>query len=143
LIGGGFYRPERRGRGRPVARWCGGPGDVRRATPGTAALRACWRGFPSATECCGSALARSWRSVTCSEQRKKRGGPRRILLLLLHFSRLGSGQRGLGSIAEVSTSMATGSRRTGTVLATVSSIPSDFACQVFDAMPAKNSNSNF
>jgi hypothetical protein len=100
LIGGGFYRPGSRGRGRPVARWCGGPGDVRRATPGTAALRACLRGSVKATGCCGSALARPRRTATCSEQREKRGDPGRVLPLLLQFSRLGSGQRGLGSTKE-------------------------------------------
>jgi hypothetical protein len=50
--------------------------------------------------CCGSALARSRWSATCSELGKKRGGPRRCLPLLLLFSRLGSGQRGRGSTAE-------------------------------------------
>jgi hypothetical protein len=73
---------------------------VRRATPGRAALLACWRGLVAATGCCGSALARSRWSATCREQREKRGGPGRVLLLLLHFSRLGSGQRGLGSTKE-------------------------------------------
>jgi hypothetical protein len=74
LIDGGFYRPGRRGRGRPVARRCGGPGRVRRATLGTAVLLACWRGSVSATGCCGSALAQSRWSATCSELGKKRGG---------------------------------------------------------------------
>jgi hypothetical protein len=119
VLGGGFYRPGNRGRGHPVARRCGGPGNVRRATLGTAALRACLQGSVEATGCCGSALARPRRSVTCSEQREKRGGPGRALPLLLHFSRLGSGQRGLGSTVEMSTSVATGSRRTGTVMLTV------------------------
>jgi hypothetical protein len=64
LIGGGFYRPERQGRGRRVARRCGGPGRVRRATLGTTALLACWRGSVSAAECCGSALAQSRWSAT-------------------------------------------------------------------------------
>jgi hypothetical protein len=44
----------------------------------------------------------------------------------LHFSRLGSGQRELGSTAGVSTSMATGTRRTGAVIFTVKSIFLDF-----------------
>jgi hypothetical protein len=100
LIGGGFYRPGSRGRGCPVARRCGGPSDVRQATPGTAALQACLRSSVEATGCCGSALARPRRSVTCSEQREKRGGPGRVPPLLLHFPRLGSGQRGLGSTKE-------------------------------------------
>jgi hypothetical protein len=100
LIGGGFYRPEGRGQGRPV----GGRRRVcwrrARARPGTAALLACWRGSVSVTECCGSALARSRRSEACREEEGQRGGSGRRLLLLLHFSRLGSGQRGLGSTKE-------------------------------------------
>jgi hypothetical protein len=44
----------------------------------------------------------------------------------LHFSRLGLGQRELGSTAASSTSMATGSRRTATVILTVNSISPDF-----------------
>jgi hypothetical protein len=110
LIGGGFYRPEGRGQGRPV----GGRRRVcwrrARARPGTAALLACWRGSVSATECCGSALARSRRSAACREQRDREGGSGCVLPPLLQVSRLGSGQRGLGSTAGVSTSMATGSR---------------------------------
>jgi hypothetical protein len=136
-LGGGFYRLGSRGRGRPVARRCGGPSDVQRATPGAAALLACWRGLVAVTGCCGSVLARSRRSATCREQRKKRGGPGRILPLLLPFSRLGSGQRGLGSTAEDSSSMATGPRRTGTVMLTVAPIFWIFASQVFDQMPAR------
>jgi hypothetical protein len=140
---GVFYRPGSRGRGRPVARRCGGPGDVRRATPGAAALLACWRGLVAATGYCGSVLARSRRSATGNEQREKRGGPGHDLPLLLQVSRLGSGQRVLGSTAEDSSSMATGSRRTGTVMITVAPIFWIFAPQVFDTMPARNLNSNF
>jgi hypothetical protein len=74
VLGGGFYRPEGRGQGRPV----GGRRRVfwrrAQARPGTAALLACWRGSISATECCGSALARSRRSATCREEEGQRGG---------------------------------------------------------------------
>jgi hypothetical protein len=38
----------------------------------------------------------------------KKGGSGRVLPFLLHFSRPGSGQRGLGSTEGASTSMATG-----------------------------------
>jgi hypothetical protein len=143
VIGGAFYRPGGRGRGWPEGGRCGGPGDVRRATPGAAALRACWRGLVAATGYCGSVLVRSRRSATCSEQREKRGGPGRVLPLLLQVSRLGSGQRGLGSTAEDSSSMAIGSRRTGTVRLTVKSIFWIFAHHVLDEMPARNQISNF
>jgi hypothetical protein len=71
------------------------------------------------------------------------GGSGRVLPLLLHVSRLGSGQRGLGSTAEMSTSMATGLERTGTALATVELIFWIFAHQVFDTMPARTLNLNF
>jgi hypothetical protein len=74
VLGGALYRPERRGQGRPVGgrrRLCW---RRARATPASTALLACWRVVVSAAECCGSVLARSRRSVTCSKQRKKRGG---------------------------------------------------------------------
>jgi hypothetical protein len=74
LIGGGFYRPGGRGRGRPVGGRRRGAWQRARAKPGTAALGACWRGLVAATGHCGSALARSRRSATCREQREKRGG---------------------------------------------------------------------
>jgi hypothetical protein len=60
-----------------------------------------------------------------------------------HVPRLGSRQRGLGSTAEDSSSMATGSRRTGTVRFTVKSIFWIFAHHVFDQMPTRNQISNF
>jgi hypothetical protein len=53
-------------------------------------------------------------------------GVRAASSLSFHVARLGSGQTGLGSTAGVSTSMATGSRRTGTVKLTVNSIYLDF-----------------
>jgi hypothetical protein len=143
LIDGGFYRPGRRRRGRPVVRRCGGPGRVRRATLGTAALLACWRGSVSAAECCGSALAQSRWSATCSDLGKKRGGSWVLSPLLLPFSRLGSGQRELGSTAASSRGMATGVRQTATVIFTVNSISPISVCQMFDEMPARDSNSNF
>jgi hypothetical protein len=79
VIGGAFYRPGSRGRWRPVGGRCGGPGDVRRATPGTAALLACWRGSVLAAGLCGSALARPRRSVACREKRDREGGSGRVL----------------------------------------------------------------
>jgi hypothetical protein len=65
LIGGGFYRPERRGQGHPVGgrrRLCW---RRARATPASTALLACWRVVVSATECCGSVLARARWSGAC------------------------------------------------------------------------------
>jgi hypothetical protein len=123
---GVFIGQTAEGEGGQEVASAGGPGDVRRPTPGAAALLACWRGSVSVTEYCGSVLVRSRRSATCREQREKRGGPRRVLPLLLHDSRLGSGQRGLGSTAEMSTSMATGLERTGTTMLTVKLIFLDF-----------------
>jgi hypothetical protein len=52
----------------------------------------------------------------------QRRGVRAASSFSFHVARPGSGQRGLGSTAEDSTSMATGSRRTGTGLATVAPI---------------------
>jgi hypothetical protein len=93
LIGGAFYRPERRGRGCPEAHRCGGPGRMRRATMGTAASHACWGALVSAAACCGSVLARAGWSSTCRLLGKKRGGPRCCLL----FSSLSHGSgRGWG-----------------------------------------------
>jgi hypothetical protein len=97
---GGFYRHGRaRELGFPVACW-GGAWPRARAKPGTAALGACRRGVVSATEYCGHALASSRRSASCREQRDREGGSGRVLPPLLHVSRLGSGQRGLGSTKE-------------------------------------------
>jgi hypothetical protein len=73
----------------------------------------------------------------------QRGGVRAASSFCFHVARPGSGQRGLGSTAEDSTSMATGSRRTGTGLVTVAPILWIFAHQVLDIMPARNSISNF
>jgi hypothetical protein len=53
--------------------------------------------------------------VVQEEERQRRGSWARSSSSL-HFSRLGSGQRELGSTAASSTSMATGSRRTATVI---------------------------
>jgi hypothetical protein len=63
-----------------------------------------------------------------SLQRGRRRGDwvRAVSSVSSHVARLGSGQRELGSTAEVSTSMATGLRRTTTVMLTVNSIFSDF-----------------
>jgi hypothetical protein len=100
LLGGGFYRPEGRGQGRPV----GGRRRVcwrrARARPGTAALPTCWRGSVLAAGLCGSVPARPRRSASCREQRDREGGSGCVLPLLLQVSRLGSGQRGLGSTKE-------------------------------------------
>jgi hypothetical protein len=74
------------------------------------------------------------------EEERQRGGCWAHSSSSLPFSWLGLGQRGLGSTAAVSTSMATGQRRTATVIITVNSI---FVCQVFDEMPARDLNSNF
>jgi hypothetical protein len=74
LIGGAFYRPERRGRGCPEACRSRGPGCVRRATLGTAALLACWGALVLAAACCVSVLARAGWSATCRLLGKKRGG---------------------------------------------------------------------
>jgi hypothetical protein len=74
---------------------------------------------------------------------RREGGPGRVLPLLLQVSRLKLGQRGLGSTAEDSSTMATGSRRTGTVRLTVKSIFWIFAHHMFDQMPARISNLNF
>jgi hypothetical protein len=75
-------------------------------------------------------------------RRRREGGPGAVFLSS-HVARLGSGQRELGSTAEVSRSMATGFERARTVKLTVLSICLIFACQVFDEMPARKSNSNF
>jgi hypothetical protein len=56
---------------------------------------------------------------------EERGGSRVLSPLLLPFSRLGSGQRGLGSTAASSRNMATATRRTATVIFTVNVICSD------------------
>jgi hypothetical protein len=83
LIDGGFYRPERRGRGRPVACRSGGPGHVRRVTLGAAALLACWRGSVLAAECCGSVMARArWSGACREEEGEERGGPGAVLRFL-------------------------------------------------------------
>jgi hypothetical protein len=62
----------------------------------------------------------------CSELGKKRGGSWVLSPLLLPFSRLGSGQGELGSTAASSRSMATGLRRTATVILTVIMICPNF-----------------
>jgi hypothetical protein len=51
--------------------------------------------------------------------RRSREGVRAASSVSSHVARLGSGQRELGSTADVSTSMATGSRWTATVIFTV------------------------
>jgi hypothetical protein len=56
---------------------------------------------------------------------------------------LGQGRGSWGSTAGYSTSMATGPRRTGTALVTVTSISWIFAHQVLDTMPARIQNLNF
>jgi hypothetical protein len=77
VLGGGFYRPGSRGRGWPEGGRCGGPGDVRWATPGAAALRACWQGSILASGHCGQALARPRRSAACrDEEGEERGSGR-------------------------------------------------------------------
>jgi hypothetical protein len=63
--------------------------------------------------------------VVQEEERQRRGSWARSASSL-PFSRLGSGQRGLGSTAASSMSMATGLRRTATVILTVHSIFFDF-----------------
>jgi hypothetical protein len=79
----------------------------------------------------------------CREQREKRGGPGRVLPLLLHVSRLGSGQRGLGSTVEMSRSMATGLERTGTAMLTVKLIFLDFCPPGVRSNARKNSKFEF
>jgi hypothetical protein len=74
---------------------------------------------------------------------KKRGGSWCCLPLLLPFSRLGSGQRGLGSTVASSRSMATGFERARTVKLTVIKICSIFILPVFDELPARDLNSKF
>jgi hypothetical protein len=94
LIRGGLYRPERRGRGRPEARRCGGPGRVRRATLGTAALLACWEGCRLG---CGGLWVGSGASMAVGNVQqagKKRGGGPGCCLLFSSLSH-GSG-RGRG-----------------------------------------------
>jgi hypothetical protein len=59
-------------------------------------------------------------------EEEERGGSWVLSPLLLPFSRLGLGQRGLGSTAEVSRSMATGFERARTVKLTVIMICPDF-----------------
>jgi hypothetical protein len=140
---GGFIGSGGRGQGRPEARRCGGPGDVHgRHRPRRPCSRA--GGVWSQPR---SAVGRCWRGLAgrrrAGSRGRRDGGPGRVLLLLLHFSRLGSGQRGLGSTAASSTSMATGMRRTGAVIFTVIMIFPIFVCQVFDEMPARNLNSKF
>jgi hypothetical protein len=81
-------------------------------------------------------------SVVRREERH-RGGVRAVLPLLLHVLRSGSGQRGLGLIAEMSTSMATGLERTGTALATVELIILDFCPPGVRSNARKNSNFKF
>jgi hypothetical protein len=56
----------------------------------------------------------------------QREGVRAASSFSSHVARPGSGQRGLGSTAGDSTSMATGCERTGTAFVTVKSIFSDF-----------------
>jgi hypothetical protein len=94
LIGGGFYRPEGRGQGRPV----GGRRRVcwrrARARTGTAALLACWRGSVLAAGLCGSVLARPRRSASCREQRDREGGPGVFVLLSSMSHGLGRGRGG-------------------------------------------------
>jgi hypothetical protein len=137
LIGGAFYRPERRGRGRPEARRSGGPRRVRRATLGTAASLACWGALVSAAACCGSTLARAGWSATCRMLGRKEGGSGVLPSLLLPFSRLGSGLGAMGSTEASSRSMATVLERARTVQPTVSSIWFDSCLPVFDEMPAR------
>jgi hypothetical protein len=97
VIGGGFYRPGGRGQGRPV----GGLRRVfwrrARATPGAAALRACWRGLVAAMGYCGSALARPRRSASCREKRDREGGSGRLLPSPPMSHGQGRGRGGWGS----------------------------------------------
>jgi hypothetical protein len=76
-------------------------------------------------------------------EERQRGGAWARSSSSLHFSRLGSGQRGLVSTAGSSMSMATGFERARTVKLTVIKICSIFICQVLDEIPARDSNSNF
>jgi hypothetical protein len=90
-----------------------------------------------ATGYCGQAVARPRRSAACREKRDREGGSGRFFLFSFHVPQLGSGQRGLGSTAEDSSSMATGSRRMGIAMLTVEPISWIFAHHVFDQMPAR------
>jgi hypothetical protein len=126
LIGGGFYRPERRVRGAQWVAGAGCAGDVHgRHWPRRPCSRA--GGVLSRPR---SAVGRCWRGhggrELAEREKEKRGGSGCCLPLLLPFSQLGSGQRELGSTAASSTSMAIGTRGTGAVIFTVKSISSDF-----------------
>jgi hypothetical protein len=94
-----------------------------------------------------SAMGRCWRGhggrKLAEREKEKRGGVRAVSSISSHVARLGSGQRGLVSTAASSTSMATGTRRTGAVIYTVTTIFPIFVCQVFDEMPAWNLIWNF
>jgi hypothetical protein len=96
LIGGAFYRPERRGQGRPVSgrrRTCW---RRARATLASSALLACWKGLVSAAECCGSALARAGRSGAGREEDDWEGALGAILFFPpLLLARVGAGGAGL------------------------------------------------
>jgi hypothetical protein len=114
LIGGAFYRPERRGQGCPEARRGGGPGGVRRSLR---ARRSRGRA--------GRVLARPrgavgllWREQGGRKRAEKKvtgRGPWARFSSSLHFSWLGSGLGALESTVEMPRSMATGVERTRTV----------------------------
>jgi hypothetical protein len=108
---GVFIGQEAEGKGGQWVACAGGPGDVRWRCR---ARRPCSRAGRAWSRRRG-AVGRCWRGQAgrqlAERKRDREGGPGGRLPLL-HFSRLGSGQRGLGSTTEMSTSMATGFRRT-------------------------------
>jgi hypothetical protein len=121
LIGGGIYRSERRGCGRPEARRLGGPGSVRRLYRARRPRGRAGRVSPRLRE----AVGRLWRiqgGRHRAGRRRSGRGPWAQFSSSLHFSWLGSGQGELGSTAASPRSMATGQRRTTTVITTVITI---------------------
>jgi hypothetical protein len=121
LIGGGIYRAERRGCGRPEARRLGGPGNARRSYRARRPRGRAGRVLARLRE----AVGRLWRIQGGRHRAGRRGsgrGPWAQFSPSLRFSWLGSGQGALGSTEASPRSMATGQRRTATVITTVITI---------------------
>jgi hypothetical protein len=114
LIGGAFYRPERRGQGCPEARRLGGPGSVLRSLRARRPQGRAGRVLARLRE----AVGRLW----CLQDGRHRAGRRRSgrgpwahISSSLRFSWLGSGLGALESIEAPSRSMATALERARTV----------------------------
>jgi hypothetical protein len=142
LIGGAFYRPERRGTRRPEARRLGGSGCVwsslrpRRPRGCAGLVSARLRG----------AVGLLWRlqgGRQLAGRRRTGRGPWARFSSSLLFSRLGSGLGKLGSTVASSSSMATGLGRARTVRPQCNQIWFDFLLPVFDEMPARTQILNF